>query len=247
MDQRNARSDKSVTHLRLPQRKTKPLLNVPYQSPYQKHKDLLRYYKPLKAQQSFSKTEKQILIENHKFIHDEDSQDSWESRLALKYYDKLYKEYCLANFSKYKTKIGLRWRTTEEVIAGKGQFICGNLKCSKTELNSFEVDFGYFEDGIKKNALVKLRVCKKCAKKLHYSSRHQDGSPGPKNVEVVESNHLDQSKDHSETDGSDISEHDAKRIKVEEEEDNEWTKPIELNDQKTIEQEMDDFLNDLFL
>jgi protein FRA10AC1 len=33
--------------------------------------------------------------------------------------------------SRYKeNRIGLRWRTEEEVITGKGQFQCGNKKLS---------------------------------------------------------------------------------------------------------------------
>ncbi len=40
-----------------------------------------------------------------------------------------------------------------------GQFICGNKRCDTSEsLRSWEVNFGYVEDGKKKNALVKLRM-----------------------------------------------------------------------------------------
>lgn len=43
------------------------------------------------------------------------------------------------------------------MITGKGQFICGNKKCSeKDELRTWEVNFAYIEDGFKKNALVKI-------------------------------------------------------------------------------------------
>ena len=33
-------------------------------------------------------------------------------------------------------------------------------------LQTFELNFGYVEEGIKKNALVKVRVCQRCARKL---------------------------------------------------------------------------------
>jgi protein FRA10AC1 len=33
-------------------------------------------------------------------------------------------------------------------------------------LQTFELNFGYVEEGIKKNALVKVRVCGRCARKL---------------------------------------------------------------------------------
>lgn len=51
----------------------------------------------------------------------------------------------------------MRWRIEHEVVAGKGQFICGNKKCEeRIGLRSWEVNFAYLENGEKKNALVKL-------------------------------------------------------------------------------------------
>lgn len=72
--------------------------------------------------------------------------------------------------ARYKeNRIGLRWRTEKEVISGKGQFECGNKKCSAREgLRSYEVNFAYTEAGESKQALVKLRVCPKCTYKLNY-------------------------------------------------------------------------------
>ena len=36
-------------------------------------------------------------------------------------YDKLFKEFAIADLSRYKEKkIGLRWRTEREVVCGKG-------------------------------------------------------------------------------------------------------------------------------
>ena len=52
----------------------------------------------------------------------------------------------------------MRWRIEKEVVDGKGQFICGNKKCQIRDfLKTWEVNFGYVEQGEKKNALVKLR------------------------------------------------------------------------------------------
>lgn len=65
----------------------------------------------------------------------------------------------------------MRWRTEPEVVAGKGQFICGSKQCpDKDDLRSWEVNFNYLEHGEKKNALVKLRLCPACSKKLNYHS-----------------------------------------------------------------------------
>ncbi|KAK9683003.1 hypothetical protein RND81_10G111800 [Saponaria officinalis] len=136
--------------------------------------DYVKYY----GKESFSgeklpiKTDQDTLREGYRFIRtEEDDMDtSWEQRLVKRYYDKLFKEYCIADMSKYRTgKIGLRWRTEKEVISGKGQFVCGNKHCDEKEgLASFEVNFSYSEAGEHKQALVKLVVCEGCAEKLHY-------------------------------------------------------------------------------
>lgn len=66
----------------------------------------------------------------------------------------------------------MRWRIEQEVVLGKGQFICGNKHCSeKDNLKSWEVNFNYVEHGSKKNALVKLRLCESCSNKLNYHTK----------------------------------------------------------------------------
>jgi DNA-directed RNA polymerase subunit M/transcription elongation factor TFIIS len=81
----------------------------------------------------------------------------------------------------------MRWRTQKEVFEGKGQFICGAKGCDKkaglrsfevrshvsnrcsSKLNlSWQVNFAYEEEKLKKNALVKLRLCPECGQKLNY-------------------------------------------------------------------------------
>ena len=63
-------------------------------------------------------------------LNEDDEVTSWEKRLAKKYYDKLFKEYAIADLSRYREgAIGLRWRTAKEVVAGKGQFVCGVKRC----------------------------------------------------------------------------------------------------------------------
>ncbi|WCJ18436.1 hypothetical protein M5689_000787 [Euphorbia peplus] len=121
------------------------------------------------------KTDQDTLREGYRFIRSEedDMNKSWEQRLVKRYYDKLFKEYCIADMSHYKIgKIGLRWRTEKEVISGKGQFICGNKHCDeKDQLASYEVNFSYSEAGENKQALVKLVACERCAEKLNYKKR----------------------------------------------------------------------------
>lgn len=72
--------------------------------------------------------------------------------------------------NRYKeSKIGLRWRTQAEVVAGKGQFTCGAKGCDGTAgLCAYEVNFAYQEAGQQKQALVKLCLCQDCACKLDY-------------------------------------------------------------------------------
>eukprot|EP00124_Ichthyophonus_hoferi_P001754 Ihof_evm4s101 gene=Ihof_evmTU4s101 len=105
------------------------------------------------------KTDMDVIKDEHRFLWtSEDEVDlTWEKQLAKKYYDKLYKEYCIADLSRYKDgQIGLRWRTKMELFDGKGQFICGNKRCTETKgLQSWEVNFSYSEHGERKNALVK--------------------------------------------------------------------------------------------
>ncbi|ESO07174.1 hypothetical protein HELRODRAFT_110669 [Helobdella robusta] len=155
---------------------------------YSRHKkfinDYILYYggsmSDFKRDSSKDKTDFDVIKEHHKFLWDEDeceTQKSWEKRLAKKYYDKLYKEYCIADLTYYKHNkvIAMRWRTEKEVVAGKGQFECGEKHCDEGDgLKSWEVNFGYVEHGEKKNALVKLRLCPDCSSKLNYHHKRKE-------------------------------------------------------------------------
>ncbi|ESO86559.1 hypothetical protein LOTGIDRAFT_129046, partial [Lottia gigantea] len=148
---------------------------------YARHKQFVNNYllyyggkaTEFKRDSSRDKRDIDVIRENHQFLWDEEDDNSdstWEKRLAKKYYDKLFKEYCIADLSRYKeNKFGMRWRVEKEVFEGKGQFICGSKKCNERDgLRSWEVNFGYIEHGEKKNALVKLRLCSDCSYKLNY-------------------------------------------------------------------------------
>ena len=61
----------------------------------------------------------------------------------------------------------MRWRTLEEVKAGKGESICANISCGRTEsLKVMEVIFSYPEEGRRKDVLVKCVLCEKCGRKM---------------------------------------------------------------------------------
>lgn len=128
------------------------------------------------APQPPAKTDADVLKENYRFVRSAEDDEaalngSAEQRIAKRYYDRLFKEYAIADMTHYRSgRIGLRWRTESEVLSGRGQFSCGNKHCStgSTDLNSYELPFEYVESGMTKQALVKVRLCKACAYMLHY-------------------------------------------------------------------------------
>lgn len=80
-------------------------------NPYELHKYLVNVYclntkgstTALKRDTSKDRTDLDIIRENYKFLWDEDDvADTWEKQLAKKYYDKLFKEYCICDLSRYK-------------------------------------------------------------------------------------------------------------------------------------------------
>ena len=151
---------------------------------YSRHKALVNHYllfsgrgiEHLKRSTDKDRNDYSILGEEHRFLWtDKDSSDTWEKKLAKSYYDRLFKEYAICDLSRYKeNKIALRWRVEKEVVDGKGQFACGNKHCSElTDLQSWEVTFNYVEHGAKKQALVKVRLCKECSVKLNFHHKRK--------------------------------------------------------------------------
>lgn len=194
---------------------------------YSKHKklcnDYIRFYSKgktfeevFKRDTSKDKTDLDVIREKIKFVweDDEDQPDTWEMRLAKKYYDKLFKEYCICDLILYKqNKIAMRWRIEKEVIAGKGQFICGDKRCSARDgLKSWEVNFAYAEHNEKKNALVKLRVCPDCSCKLNYHHKKKEIIKKPKNS-VQPSDKKFKQKSQTKQSDSSSSESDEESIK----------------------------------
>jgi len=163
-------------------------LETRHASSFERHRRLMQSYESSK-QQAAHEDDHDILTKHHRFVHTPEElsamQGSWETRMASKYYARLYKEYALADLTHYKqAKVGLRWRTEAEVVAGKGQFICGNVTkgpapCPEREgLRSFEVNFSYVEHGEKRRELVKLRLCAACGRKLNHRGQEDEASRG---------------------------------------------------------------------
>ncbi|XP_008050369.1 protein FRA10AC1 isoform X2 [Carlito syrichta] len=195
----------------------------------------------------------------------EDFRRLGEKRLAKKYYDKLFKEYCIADLSRYKeNKFGFRWRVEKEVISGKGQFFCGNKYCDNKEgLKSWEVNFGYIEHGEKRNALVKLRLCQECSFKLNFHHRRKEIkskkrkdktkkdceessykksrlSSADEDSKRKDKGHLSSKKSEDSADRNSDEEESASESEL-------WKGPLPETDEKSQEEEFDEYFQDLFL
>lgn len=133
-----------------------------------------------------------LFAELDRFIRPDEDPNSvtWESRLARAYESKLFKEYALVDLKHFKSRrVALRWRTAEEVIGAVGENTCGSIRCAwhlplpieqqqeqgwgseamrVPKMKAFELPFAYEEDGQKQTALVKVKVCERCERKLVY-------------------------------------------------------------------------------
>nr|XP_022288373.1 protein FRA10AC1 homolog [Crassostrea virginica] len=227
---------------------------------YTRHKkyvnDYIQYYggseKFFKRDSSRDKTDIDVIKEHHKFLWDDEEADTWEKRLAKKYYDKLFKEYCITDLSRYKeNKVAMRWRIEKEVVEGKGHFSCGNRKCNERDgLRSWEVNFAYVEEGEKKNALVKLRLCSDCSYKLNYHHKKKEILPKKKKKELEsrskkhKSRHQDskdEDVDHPNTSSS------REKDKPQEDEKSIWSGPAKISEEKSRDEEFEDYFEDMFL
>jgi protein FRA10AC1 len=153
------------------------------------HKRLMGVYEKSRSR-DITVSDLETLKRKHEFVRDDERDEEkmssdWEVRMARKYYDMLYKEFAIADLSRYKEgKIGLRWRTEHEVVLGKGQFVCGNKACATSlELCSYELPFSYVEHGIKKSELVKVKTCPECSKKLFYKKLKEEDAAAEKEAE----------------------------------------------------------------
>ena len=237
--------------------------NILTMNAYDRHKMLINEYflyypestKRFTRDKTNDKSDYDVVKSNHRFLWDEenDSELSWEQKLAKKYYEKLFKEYCICDLSRYKeNKVAMRWRTENELKLGKGQFICGARKCEEREyLRTWEVNFAYTEEMEKKNALVKVRLCPECSIKLNYHHKKKEVTKRKtKKAKKSKKKKRKRQKDDSSSDSAD-SEPDIKTAKMEKELKKKaseiWSAPLEVEQEKSREDDFSEYLDDLFL
>lgn len=198
----------------------------------------------------------------------------WEQRIAKKYWDKLFKEYAICDLTQYKkNRIAFRWRIEKEVVDGKGQFICGQKKtCNLKEgIRTWEVNFGYTEDEKKKFALVKVRLCAECSAKLNHNKKYREVRREQNRLAILreKEERLDakrtekarkrkSSKEQKEEpkekrkmtekeQREKIKDDEAELGKSDDDADAIWERPAAVEEDKTKEQEFDEYFQDLFL
>lgn len=225
---------------------------------YDRHKELIKNYvkyyggkvDDFQRDKSKDRNDFTVLKENHKFLWDSEKIQTWEERLAKRYYDKLFKEYCIVDLSKYESKkIALRWRIESEVRSGKGQFMCGNKSCSEKEMMcSWEVNFAYVEQNEKKNALVKVRLCPDCSIKLNMIKKVNKVCKKKKHKSKHKKRRSQsQHEDLKETALPNAEEAGSSKDPTTDSTANIWKGPAPETLVKSNEEQMDEFLDDLFL
>lgn len=200
----------------------------------------------------------------------------WEQRVAKKYWDKLFTEYAICDLTYFKkNRIAFRWRIEKEVVSGKGQFICAQKKvCDEKEgLRTWEVNFGYVEDDKPKYALVKVRLCATCSAKLNSNKKYREVRRERNRLALLkeeegaidsEREKLRRQKRKAELEEKASSSTESKRrltdkeqkekmkldedaLGEEKDKDDIWHQPATIDEEKTKEQEMDDYFEDLFM
>jgi len=230
---------------------------------YDRHKMLINEYflyyegatKRFGRDDSKDKTDYDIVKQNHRFLWDDVNIEdlSWEQKMAKKYYEKLFKEYCICDLSRYKeNKVAMRWRTENELKIGKGQFICGKRKCEEREnLRTWEVNFAYMEEMEKKNALVKVRLCPDCSYKLNYHHKKKEVTKKKSKHKKSKKSKKKRSRHSSDDSSENEALKEVKKVKVEKEMEAKaseiWSAPIQLEQEKSRDEDFSEYLDDLFL
>ena len=144
--------------------------------------------------------------------------------------------------------------------------MCGARKCEEGEgLKTWEVNFAYVEQDVKKNCLIKLRLCPDCSYKLNYHKKHKQVKKKKKKSKKREttkkkSKKRKRERRHDSGSASSSSESEGEKdagdkngasasveVKEKGEEVSIWKQPVEETTEKTQDDLFDDYLEDLFM
>ncbi|XP_062927775.1 protein FRA10AC1 isoform X3 [Mobula hypostoma] len=206
---------------------------------YARHKkyinDYLLYYggskEDLKRSTVNDKTDLDVIRDNHRFLWTEgDETDmNWEKALAKKYYDKLFKEYCIADLSQYKhNKIGFRWRVDKEVISGKG--VC--TECS------YKLNYHHKRK--------EAKSAKRKGKEEHHDAPAEKITKTREKQSSKSKGKSSASRTDSDDDDSDKESEDTPNTEDPSEAEY-WKGPCQDVEDKTREDEFDEYFEDMFL
>lgn len=128
-------------------------------------------------------TEVGAVLAHHRLLWDDSppsADEGWEVREARAFADQLVKDVALCDLSQYRAgRLGVRWRTRDDVLAGKGVSVCGTLGCDETRgLHAFEVPFAYEEGGQGKMTLLTTRVCGTHGSQLSFTQLKREAEGG---------------------------------------------------------------------
>jgi protein FRA10AC1 len=153
----------------------------------------------------------------------------------------------------------MRWRTEQEVVLAKGQFVCGNKQCDAVrKLRTWEVNFAYVEAAEKKNALVKARLCFECSYKLNYHHKRKEVTR-KKRKEKHRKKKLKKRRKHRDSDSSSSSSSEDSEAEKERPAEQKteaelsaeakdiWSKAPEREEEKAREEVFAEFLEEMFL
>jgi protein FRA10AC1 len=131
------------------------------------------------------------VLANHRLLWEDapvpPAVEGWAVREARAFSEQLVKDVALCDVSQYRDgRLGVRWRTRADVLAGKGVGVCGALGCDATRgLHAFEVPFAYSEGGQGKLTLLTVRVCGTHGSQLSFTQLKgevEEGSRGGSRV-----------------------------------------------------------------
>ncbi len=113
---------------------------------------------PRKIRNITSEADRAELERHYTFVPPESK--TWQDRMVAHYHSHLYKEYVLADLRR-PGQVGLRWRTEQEVTAGRGKITCGNKHCPGGPSESASSLSSYYKSSLPANEDEELRLLAK--------------------------------------------------------------------------------------